>query len=77
MDSPSPGLETPEAARNWLPLKIAAERLNVSVHLLYGWCAKRRIVHRRIGGRVWIELYQAQKAIVRDFPAVEGTHHAE
>ncbi len=66
-----------DVVSNWLPAALAADKLGITRHRLYGWCRKRLVKHRRIGGRLWVDIAQAERDMIREFPAVEGTHHAE
>ena len=61
---------------NWAPAALAADKLGVSRHCLYGWCRRRLITHRRIGGRLWVDITQAAARMVREFPMAEGEPHA-
>ena len=63
---------------NWLPARLAAEKLGITRHRLYGWCRKRLVRHRRVGARLWVDIAQVQRDMVRDFePVGEGSADAQ
>jgi hypothetical protein len=71
------GDDTTEAVGNWLPCRLVAEKLGLQQQLLYRACRGRKLSHRRLGGRLWINLHEARRVLIRDFPAVEGSADAQ
>jgi predicted site-specific integrase-resolvase len=63
---------------DFVPPRIAQGRLGVSASTIYRWVKEGRLRGRRLGGRLWVDVAQAQRDLVRDFePAVEGLHDAK
>ncbi len=67
-----------DSVPNWLPCGRAAQKLGIGLHAVYRAIRLRKIGHRRLGGRLWIDLSEAKRVLIREVPAtVEGLDHAE
>lgn len=53
----------------WVKPSEAATALGLTAQSIYRYARHRRIAHRRIGGRLLIDLDHARRELVREFSA--------